>query len=115
MFSSILSGLSGLEHFYILYLECFQWNTKKTNKIFGIKTEFASHPNAYTLAFNQGLYNGFLAVALCIGYYHPHFLLYGNSCVVVAATVGGITANPRIVVVQGTLSILSLITYYIGY
>jgi putative membrane protein len=115
MISPILSALSGLEHFYILYLECFQWNTKKTNKIFGLKPEFASQPQAYTMAANQGLYNGFLAVALVLGYQNSSFLVYGNACVAVAAVVGAMTVHPRILYVQGTLSLAALATYYLGY
>jgi putative membrane protein len=115
MISSTLSVFSALEHAYILYLECFQWNTKQTNKIFGLKQEFASHPSAYKMALNQGLYNGFLSIAMIIGTKNQEFLVYGNACVVIAAFVGAITVHPRILYVQGTLSFLALAFYYFGY
>lgn len=38
---TILSGLVGLEHVYIFFLESFMWGTKKFNVTFGIRSQEA--------------------------------------------------------------------------
>ena len=63
IFSTILVALVALEHFYILYMEMFAWET------LGKKTFKGSLPNELfkptkKLAANQGLYNGFLSTGL---------------------------------------------------
>jgi putative membrane protein len=62
----ILPILPALIHVYIFVLESILWGRKRTNKAFGIRTE---EDAAITkpLAFNQGFYNLFLAVAVFLG------------------------------------------------
>lgn len=116
--SSILVLLVGLEHVYILVLEMFLWTQPRTMKIFGITPEEAEITK--TLAANQGLYNGFLAAGLLyslvandtevIFTLKVFFLL----CVIIAGIYGGITAKPRIVLVQSFPALIALIVTFLA-
>ncbi len=61
----VLTALVALLHAYILYLEMFAWEEKRTRKVFGTTAEFAAMTKV--LAANQGLYNGFLSAGLFWG------------------------------------------------
>lgn len=63
----ILPLIPALIHLYIFFLESFLWGRKRTNKIFGIRPEDVAATKP--LAFNQGFYNLFLAVAILLGLY----------------------------------------------
>ena len=95
-------------HVYFVILEMLLWRMKGP-KIFGISREFAAQSAA--LASNQGLYNGFLVVALVIGYFHPPFMFYGLGCVVVAGIWGAITVSKRIFFVQAVPALAALALY----
>lgn len=101
-------------HLYFVVLEMVLWKTKAP-KVFGISSDFA-HASA-ALASNQGLYNGFLLVALIAGVIiadtevRTAFRLYGLVCIVVAGMWGAITVNPRIFFVQAMPAILALILF----
>jgi len=62
----VLVGIAALIHVYIFYLESVTWTSARTRAVFGI----ASAEEAETtrpLAFNQGFYNLFLAIAVALG------------------------------------------------
>lgn len=111
--SKILVVLVALEHFYILYLEIFLWTTPRGMRAFGTTPETAEASK--TLAANQGLYNGFLAVGLLWG------VVYGDpvvgrqiqtfflGCVLVAAAYGGFTAKRSILLIQGLPALIAMI------
>ncbi|MEM7181032.1 MAG: DUF1304 domain-containing protein [Spirochaetota bacterium] len=109
--SLVFVGLVMLEHVYILVLEMFLW-TSRGPKVFGITKKFAEETQ--TLAANQGLYNGFLAAGLLWTFFiqdqkwafqiRVFFLL----CVIVAGIYGGLTANKRIIFVQGVPAMIAL-------
>lgn len=62
----ILTGLAALIHVYIFYLESIAWTGPAARKVFGLPSrEFAESTKG--LAFNQGFYNLFLAVAIFLG------------------------------------------------
>jgi len=109
---AVLVAIVALEHVYILYLEMFAWTKPSTRKAFGISKEEAE--TSKVLAANQGLYNGFLAAGLAWGLLHPdasigeQIQLFFVSCVAVAAIYGGLTANKRILLVQGMPALLAL-------
>jgi putative membrane protein len=111
--SSILVALVAIEHIYILVLEMFLWTEKRTRAIFGMTAEQAELSK--TLAANQGLYNGFLAASLFVGLIAGNsdvgfaFKVYGLVCVIIAGIYGGITAKPRIILVQAVPALLALI------
>lgn len=62
----VLVGLAALIHVYIFVLESLRWTAPSTRKTFRV----ASAEDAETmrmLAFNQGFYNLFLALAVIVG------------------------------------------------
>ncbi|MFE6966205.1 DUF1304 domain-containing protein [Agromyces sp. NPDC057679] len=62
----VLAGIAALVHVFIFYLESIAWTSKRARTIFGTGTvEQAAVQKE--LAFNQGFYNLFLAVAVAIG------------------------------------------------
>ncbi|MFX4287765.1 DUF1304 domain-containing protein [Janibacter sp. G349] len=60
----VLSALAAALHVFIWYLESFAWTTR-ARAVFGTSAEEAEATRE--LAFNQGFYNLFLAVAVIIG------------------------------------------------
>jgi len=104
--------LVAFEHVYFLYLEMFLWTTPKGLKIFGNTAQKAE--DSRVLAANQGLYNGFLAAGLLWGLAYPgeagrHIQMFFLGCVIVAGIYGGITAKPRIAVLQAGPAALALL------
>lgn len=113
--ADVLVGLVALIHLYIVVLEMFLWTTPRARAAFGTTEEFAKE--SAPLAANQGLYNGFLALALIWGLIASdptgfQLKLYGIVCVIVAGLYGAATANKRILFVQvvpGTLTLIALL------
>ncbi|MEN8831509.1 DUF1304 domain-containing protein [Pacificibacter sp.] len=105
----VLTALVALLHAYILYLEMFAWEEKRTRKVFGTTEEFAKLTKV--LAANQGLYNGFLSAGLFWG------LIAGKTdvavffllCVCVAAIYGASTVTKKILFTQGLPAFLALV------
>ena len=60
-----------LFHVLAFFLESVWWNSKKTHKIFGVKTEDSSKVAGF--AFNQGFYNLLLAIIELYGVFLVHF------------------------------------------
>lgn len=63
--ASILTGLAALIHVYIFYMESLAWTGKRTRATFGLTEEQAR--STQEMAFNQGFYNLFLAIAVFVG------------------------------------------------
>ena len=107
--AAVLIGLVALIHVYIVVLEMFLWTTPRARAAFGTTPEFAEESK--TLAANQGLYNGFLALALVWGLVASEFQLqlYGLVCVIIAGLYGAATANKRILFVQVVPGVLALV------
>lgn len=62
----VLAGVAALVHVFIFYLESIAWTSKRARRIFGTGTvEQAAAQKE--LAFNQGFYNLFLAIAVGLG------------------------------------------------
>lgn len=62
----IFAALAALIHVYIFYLESVAWTGPAARKTFGLESgEFAQ--TTKSMAFNQGFYNLFLAVAIFLG------------------------------------------------
>lgn len=102
--TTIPALLLSILHVYIFILEAFLWTTPRGHKAFGLKPDFAHQ--TWTLAANQGLYNGFLAAGLFWGVIHPvpefgrQIQLFFSACVLVAGLVGAAIANKKILYVQ---------------
>lgn len=108
----ILATLVALEHFYIMYLETFATQSETTGRVFNMSLEERSRDSVSKLFKNQGIYNGLIAIFLLFG------ILMGNQTLVVvfllnvvlAAAYGTLTADKKIILTQGGLDILALIT-----
>ena len=109
----ILAALVALEHFYIMYLETFATQSKATARVFNMSEEELQRESVTNLFKNQGIYNGLIAVFLLYG------IFTGNATVVVifllnvvlAALYGSVTADRKIIIKQGGLAILALLTF----
>jgi putative membrane protein len=110
--STIFLMIVGIQHVYIFYLENFLWQTKKGLKIFGMNEETAK--TTAPLAKNMGLYNSFLAFGIFYSVYlkNIEFQFFFTICVSVAAIFGSLTANKRILYIQGTPAFVTLILLY---
>lgn len=61
----VLVGLGALVHVFIFYLESIAWTSPRARATFG--TTVAEAETTKSLAFNQGFYNLFLAIAVIAG------------------------------------------------
>ncbi len=61
----VFAGLAALLHVYIFTMESLTWTSKRTRAAFGTTAEEAE--TTKLLAFNQGFYNLFLAIATALG------------------------------------------------
>lgn len=98
-------------HFYFLYLEMFQWTTKKVIKAFGLKSkEFAEETKV--LAANQGLYNGFLAAGLIWSVFinNTNTAYFFLICIIIAGIYGAYsTKKIKIFYIQSIPALLAII------
>ena len=112
--SIILTVLVAVLFFYIMYLETFATDSDSTSRVFNIDKEELKRPNLNILFKNQGVYNGLLGVALLYGSFiskNPKeivgmLLVY----IILVAIYGGLTSDKKIILKQGGLPILALIT-----
>lgn len=107
----VLACLVAVEFLYIMYLETFATTSKKTAEVFQMDQEELSRPSVNTLFKNQGIYNGLLAVltliaAFALGKIVLQLLL---AYMILVAAYGAVTSQPKILLMQGGLPILTLI------
>ena len=114
----IFSGLSALEHFYILFLETIITTSSKTSKVFNIPEENLKDKHVSTLLKNQGVYNGLIAVLIIISiflsifreeYEHILWLRFLLGYIILVAVYGGITSNIMIITKQGGLAVIGFV------
>ena len=114
--SIILTLLVAVLFFYIMYLETFATDSDSTSRVFNFSKEELKRPNLNTLFKNQGVYNGLLGVALLYGSFiskNPKeivgmLLVY----IILVAIYGGLTSDKKIILKQGGLPILALISLF---
>ncbi len=112
--STILVTLVAMLFFYIMYLETFATDSESTSRVFNIPQEELRKTNLNTLFKNQGIYNGLLGVALLYGAFLSKnpveivamLLIY----IILVAIYGGLTSDKKIILKQGGLPILALIS-----
>jgi putative membrane protein len=122
---AVFIGLASLIHVYIFWMESVTWTTPGTWRRFGI----ASQEDADTIkpmAYNQGFYNGFLAVGGLAGIVlaaspslHQAGVameLFAALSMVLAATVLVISSPKlaRAAVLQGALPLIGIVLTAIG-
>ena len=117
LIAQLIAAAVMLLHVYIFLLETVLFQSRG-RKVFGISAE-----NAVVLApamSNQGCYNGFLAVALALGFLLPDaasgraFTIYGLACVAVAGIWGAMTVQIRILFVQTVPAVLALAALFLA-
>jgi putative membrane protein len=108
--ANIAVALVALLHAWILVLEMFLWDKPAGLKAFRMSPEQAKATK--TLAMNQGLYNGFLAAGLLwglsLGDSGNAIKIFFCACVIVAGVFGAVTANRKILWVQGLPGAIAL-------
>lgn len=108
----ILGTLVALEFFYIMYLETFATTSAKTAQVFQMEVSELQRPTVNTLFKNQGIYNGLLAVLILLALYvfvSKTAVMILMGYIILVALYGSVTSNPKIIVMQGGLAILTLI------
>lgn len=106
--SSILAGLVAVSHFGFLVLEMFFWDHPVGRRIFAMTPEMSAQ--SATLAANQGLYNGFLAVGLLWALWadRREVKLFILGCVVAAGVFGAMTVKLSILFIQAMPALLAI-------
>ena len=114
----IFSGLSAIEHFYILFLETIATTSNRASKVFGIPEENLKEKHVSTLLKNQGVYNGLIAVLIIVSIFLSIFreecdnilwLRFLLGYIFLVAVYGGITSNVWIIPKQGGLAAIGFI------
>ena len=116
LLSQILVTLVALEFLYIMYIETFATESATTSRVFNMPKEELQRQSVQTLFKNQGIYNGLLGVALVYGAYFSNepkeitglLLIY----ILLVAAYGSLTSDRLIIVKQGGLAAIALITLF---
>lgn len=110
----VFSLLVACLHAGFLVLEMFLWEAPLGLKVFAMTPEQASL--TATLAFNQGLYNGFVAAGIVWALLSKRYatLLFFLLCVVVAGVVGALSVKPSIFFVQALPAILAALFLWLA-
>lgn len=111
--TTVLATLVALEFLYIMYLETFATTSERTSSVFGMDKSELERPSVNTLFKNQGVYNGLLSVLILLAVF-----VFASKVAVIAlmvyivavAAYGSVTSNPKIILMQGGLAILTLIS-----
>lgn len=119
----VLAGLAALLHVYIFWMESFAWTTPHVRRVFGLK-EAQAHATR-DLAFNQGFYNLFLAIAVFVGIGFiaagqleiGATLVFAGAASMAAASVVLLFSGPnrvRAAAIQGVLPALGVLLLALG-
>lgn len=112
----LLATLVALEFFYIFYLETVATTSAATARVFKMSQEELARPSVQTLFKNQGVYNGLIAILILLAIYvAPSSMWLGIllAYVVAVAIYGALTSDKMILLKQGGLSILALLSFLI--
>ena len=115
--NKILMTASGVLFLYIMLLETFMTDSESTASVFKMTVRDLRGKNLNTLFKNQGIYNGLLGIALLYGTYRPG----GNielsvvilSMMFLVAVYGGLSSDKTIILKQGGLPFLSLVSLFL--
>lgn len=119
----VLTGLAAVLHVFIFYLESVAWTSPRARATFG--TTEAEAEATKSLAFNQGFYNLFLALAVLIGiivFASGSFqvgltlVFVGTGSMLAAALVVALSSRELLAsaLKQGTLPLLGLLCLILG-
>lgn len=110
----IIATLTALEHFYIMYLETLATQSNMTGKIFSMSKEELSYLPVIKLFKNQGIYNGLIGLFLLYGLYisqNQEIVAIFLINVLLVTVYGALTVDKKILLKQGGLPILALLTF----
>lgn len=114
--TTVLATLVAAEFLFIMYLETMATSSDKTSAVFDMEVEELKRPSVHVLFQNQGVYNGLLAVLILIAVYCFHdriwteiFMVY----ILLVAAYGSFTSNPKIILKQGGLAALTLLSCFL--
>ena len=112
LITKILSVLVAAEFLYIFYLETIATASTKTSKVFGMTKTELRQKNVNILFKNQGVYNGLIAVMILLAVFvfaSKTAVVCLMGYIVAVALYGSLTSNPKIILMQGGLAILTLL------
>ena len=115
--NKILMSAIAVLFLYIMLLETFVTDSEATARLFKMKLEGLKEKNLNTLFKNQGIYNGLLGVALLYGT-HISYTNVELSVVIliimfIVAIYGAISSDKYIILKQGGLPFLSLLSIFL--
>ena len=119
----VFAALAAVLHVYIFVMESLTWTSPRTRATFGTTAETAEITKE--LAFNQGFYNLFLAIAAAIGIVVAAIgsvavgvtlMLVGTGSMLAAALVLFVTSpdKRRAAVTQGLFPLLAVVSLVIA-
>ena len=115
--NKILMTASGALFFYIMLLETFMTDSESTARVFKMSVRDLRGKNLNTLFKNQGIYNGLLGIALLYGTYRPggniELSVVMLSIMFLVAVYGGLSSDKTIILKQGGLPFLSLVSLFL--
>lgn len=121
----VFSAIATLFHLYAFVMESLLWGRPQTNRTFGVTNEQAKA--MHLMAFNQGFYNLFLAIAAAIGI--ATRILYGSAAwpdtllIYACASMTGaglilLYSNPKLIkasAIQAGPPALAILFWFFGY
>ena len=115
--NKILMTASGVLFLYIMLLETFMTDSESTARVFKMTVRDLRGKNLNTLLKNQGIYNGLLGIALLYGTYRPggnmELSVVVLSMMFLVAVYGGFSSDKTIILKQGGLPFLSLVSLFL--
>ncbi len=109
----ILATLTALEFFFIFYLETIATSSQRTSKVFRMSIEELNRKSVNVLFKNQGVYNGLIGVLILLSLFvfaSKVAVICLMGYIVAVAVYGSFTSNPQIILMQGGLPILTLVS-----
>lgn len=116
--TTVLATLVALEFLFIMYLETIAPHSELTGKVFNLSSEELNRPTTTNLLKNQGVYNGLIGLGLLYSVYVSSasleitrlLLIY----IVLVAGYGALTSNKKIILTQGGLAIVALLSSFMS-
>lgn len=113
----LMSG-SAVLFLYIMLLESFMTDSESTARVFKMSVKDLKGKKLNTLFKNQGIYNGLLGIALLYGTYRPgggnmELSVVILSIMFLVAVYGGLSSDKTIILKQGALPFLSLVSLFL--
>jgi len=112
--TSILIILVAIEFLLIMVLQTLLTTSNKTSQTFKMSTSALKDKNLNTLMKNQGLYNGLLGIFILYAYFLSNHPKEMTTCLliymIIVAIYGALTSQKAIIIKQGLLPILALLS-----